>query len=565
MALYYLFFRLMALVRDHSGSSVAIFAVLSLPPLRYLYRHPISHLAQRRVAIAGIITAALIVGGFALGMARYTASNILSDHVESNVISLSDVWGTRHPLYGSLASAERYSLLYGPNLFILDRASMSLLGPSIQSAKLPEALLAGLSIILLFWLYRAESSAGIAIFCLAYCILAIETLSGIWSTSLFWARGEPYIVFSTVLALVATRVKHQIPAIILLGVAMGFTVNIKLHSLIFLLPAVALFTQQRGFFKLSLALVIAAIVACLPFALPGVSLPNYLVWLQVAGSHPLIHGMIPGYVRAGFIVFLPLAAIFRMAWIRQPAIARTFLRNNVLFFAACAVAAGINIIPAMKLGSGGYHFLPFAPLLGFILCRLLLQMRGEWSSLLPADVPLAALVCAAILVMTAKLLIDERDLNELNRDGGAWATDIIDEIKAIEREHPRQTIAMGYGDTIGYLHDPVTDYRTQAAFDHEAYPLDAVSIMDTQLAGKPLAPATLDYLKSGRVSIWLIPRGSEPFSMVRVNESASSAKIFDAKFRQIFFQCYRSAAHTPHFDLWESIAPPNGDGFTLGR
>jgi len=285
----------------------------------------------------------------------------------------------------------------------------------------------------------------------------------------------------------------------------------------------------------------------------------------VAGAHPLIHGMIPGYVRAGFIVLLPLAAIFRMAWIRQPAIARTFLRNNVPFFAACAVAAGINIIPAMKLGSGGYHFLPFAPLLGFILCRLLVQMRGQWSALLPADVPLAALVCAAILVMTAKLVIDERDLNELNRDGGAWATDIIDEIKAIEREHPRQTIAMGYGDTIGYLHDPVTDYRTQAAFDHEAYPLDAVSVMDTQLAGKPLAPATLDYLKSGRVSIWLIPRGSEPFSMVRVGESASSAKIFDPKFRQIFFQCYRSAAHTPHFDLWESIAPSNGDGFTLSR
>ena len=101
--------------------------------------------------IAGVAAALLIIAGFELGIARYTASNYLSDHVESDVISLSEAWGEQHPLYASLDSAERYSLLYGPDMFILDRASMNIFGASIPAAKLPGAILAGASILLLFY------------------------------------------------------------------------------------------------------------------------------------------------------------------------------------------------------------------------------------------------------------------------------------------------------------------------------------------------------------------------------------------------------------------------------
>jgi hypothetical protein len=565
MALYFLFFHVLALVREYSVWCVLLFALLWLPLVWYVYRHPVSPRGQRLFGIAVIIAAALVVCAVELGSVRYAASNVLSDHVESNVISLSDVWGTQHPLYGSLADPERYSLLYGPNLFIVSRLSMNLLGASIQSAKLPEALLVGLSIVLLFFIYRAESSSPIALVCLAYCLLAIETLSAIWPSSLFWARGEPYIVFSAVVALFAARMKNAVLATALLGVAMGFAVNIKLHSLIFLLPTAVLFARQRGYFRLIVSLVIAAVVAALPFGVPGISLANYFVWLHVAGAHPLIHGMLLRYAKAGIIVVLPVAAIYRMAWVRQPDVAKSYLRENAPFFATCVAAVGINIIPAMKLGSGGYHFIPFAPLLGFVLCQLLARFPRQWSPLLRTDLAPVALAAAAILVMTAKLLVDERELNELSRDGGAWATRVIDEIKGIESNHPGKTIAMGYGDTASYLNLPVTDYRTQVVFDHQAYPLDAVSVMDTQLAGKPLAPATIGYLKSGLVRIWLIPRGSEPFSMVRVGAAESSAKIFDAEFRQAFFENYRCTTSTPHFDLWEATAPASATSQTFSR
>jgi uncharacterized membrane protein len=141
---------LLALVRNRSGVFVIILALLSLPVAWFLQRSPLSPPAKRRWMIAGGLVGLLLIALFELGIAKYASSNALSDHVESNVISLSGVWGTQHPLYAPLESAERYSLLYGPDLFILNRISMDIFGQSIATAKLPEVILAGLTLPLLF-------------------------------------------------------------------------------------------------------------------------------------------------------------------------------------------------------------------------------------------------------------------------------------------------------------------------------------------------------------------------------------------------------------------------------
>ena len=121
----------------------------------------------------------------------------------------------------------------------------------------------------------------------------------------------------------------------------------------------------------------------------------------------------------------------------------------------------------------------------------------------------------------------------------------ISEIHEVCRRYPTITIGMGYGGREKY---PWTFYWPIFAFRGDPCFLDAVGIMEMRQSGLPIAEATYRALQDGRIKVWLIPAGDEPFSMPTFYPDARP--LFDQRFRDIFRAHYERRDHTAHFDIW---------------
>src|SRR4051812_17890213 len=97
----------------------------------------------RRIVTA---TAAAIVLAYFAMIARYVMCDGLLDHVEATVCCDAWLWATSHPLYHAPDAPQRYSIQYGPGVFMVVGVSLKTLGPSLVAAKLPCAAAAVASV-----------------------------------------------------------------------------------------------------------------------------------------------------------------------------------------------------------------------------------------------------------------------------------------------------------------------------------------------------------------------------------------------------------------------------------
>jgi hypothetical protein len=89
----------------------------------------------------------------------------------------------------------------------------------------------------------------------------------------------------------------------------------------------------------------------------------------------------------------------------------------------------------------------------------------------------------------------------------------------------------------------------------QPYLLDYAAVMDMELSGMPLPESTRRAALESGNTVWLFPRGSEPFSVSTVYRQGEAA--FDEAFREAFQRGFHMSGNTEHFDLWERRATPN--------
>ena len=474
-------------------------------------------------------------------LVAYVSSRAFLDHICPNVASVSWMLQTGRPVHHALDSAERYSLLYGPALYISNGFFLRVLGPSIFTSKLPGVVFAPLSLAVVYWALLKCSrhrTAVIGCACVAMAYLFYRQYS-------FWPRGDSHILLLVSLGLIATS-KKPIVASLVSGLAFGLCVNVKVHSFLYFAPVYALLFQRHRYRYAVFSLVVAMVVALAPFlVLEQFSLRNYVLWLLESTKHRVSFGGLCRTIEWGLFLLAPVFLVrIHLAHTNLQGL-REFAEKNKPFIYSVWICAAMVLAPAAKAGAGRHHLMPFIPLLTYLFVLLAGRLR-EWPGGKGRRYHIVtgaylALFAAAVLNACARGGDTIRIL--ASRDG--FARSVIRDIERIAESRPGSAIEMGYGEKKGY---DLTFYRPVLVFLGNPCLVDAGALMDMKAGGLALPENTIAALASGRTDIWLIPKGNSPFEMP--TNYTPPDQLFDDRFRRTFFETYEFRERSEHFDLW---------------
>jgi hypothetical protein len=494
---------------------------------------------QKVLANAGTTIALTGAGGAAAGFAAFAVWYLwllpFTDHVEPTIASVSWVVFSDHaPLYHALDHPARYSLLYGPMLYLLNGLSLRLLGPSVFAAKFcgVGAALASQALILVLTSRRGGLRAGVL----------VTGASSLWllffQESSFWARGDPLILLCVAAGLlIGTRPPTPTTAIAC-GALLGLSVNIKIHAALYFLPMLTLLAVRGGRWPLSVCMAAAGIAGVLPFLVPTVSLKEYFVWLRIASTHGFDWNSMLLTTEYAVYWLAPLLALAAAPATASKA-ERSEREAEHVYLGALLIALLLIVIVAGTPGAGPHHLIPMIPVVAFYVAPCL---RGIGTKSLRERLIASALV--AVLVTAFAVAIPQVG-SRVKRLRLLDAPAVTREVSAIMARYPGRTICMGYGTQADYV---LTFFRAPLVWARNPYLIDAASVMDMKLGGLSIPNSTYVALARCEVDIWLIPRGARPFSMRTSYEPYPP--LFEESFQRAFLETHALRERGRFFDLW---------------
>lgn len=457
------------------------------------------------------------------------------DHTEPYIVSVAWAGGDGMGIYPDSQSPLRSAVPYGPLLYQISGFFLRTLGPSIIASKLAGgialALTMGFLVTALRWqlgsFMRALLYAGIP--AIAFILFAPFPFS---------ARADSLILTGVSATLVLSLLRPSGFTAVLLGAVLGCLANLKLHAPIYALPALGYFLGRTPVLRRDLVLI--AIAAAVSFAIPflsdAVSISNYVVALRVQARMGLGFGDFLHNLTFAAAIAAPLAWALASA---EAPLSRA-LKSAILGFAA---GLAFVTIVAAKPGAGAPHLLPEVVNLVFLLASLTAREPPKRAPS-PHATLRACLTLAATLVVLPEAIQVERwvamQLSDFRR-----ARQEVTEVESILRQHPGESIAMGYGGEATY---PLSHLGVLLAFHGIQPRLVAAALMDFRAAGEPvLSASTYDDLAHCNPRIWLIPHGDEPFSL---HSFYDHRLLFPQEFRQSFAAHYGPEENEGYFDLW---------------
>jgi hypothetical protein len=478
---------------------------------------------RKRGAQARTLCAALLLAVYFAIVADYLFSPQFLDHLEPMVASMS--WAFLHgrPIYHEAASAERYSVLYGPLLYILTSIPLGVLGPSLVTAKLG-ACLAGVAAF--GFLYAATAALGLShswrLALLGWLALALLTFPG----ASYWIRSEPWMMMLASAALFSAVRLRPLPAALACGALTGLLAGLKIHSGIYAIPAWAWVFQRGGRRTIAPAAVAMCAAFFAPFiAAPAqISLARMVFWIRETSHHGVSLGV-------GLSVFE--WGLFFAAAAGPPLLAN---RKNRLYWSAVGVTFLLACGSGSLVGAGRHHLIPWIPSLVFGFGTLLTEPPVRWHSW---RAPFAWASVLSMLVIACHHTGDA--ISESRRFPGKEITAELEEIQA---RHPGAAIEMGYGSNYA-----LSFYRPLLVFASGEYLLDGAALMDMQPLGMAVTPATRERIKQCKPGLWLFPRGEEPFGLRHL--APPYVPIFDESLKREFRERFVLAETGRFYSLWE--------------
>jgi len=477
----------------------------------------------------------------------YLASPVFFDHVEPQMASISWYFYHGQPLYHDPNGGELYMMPYGPFAYALNGLVESSLGGSILSGKLAGVVAINLALLAAYGLFRKYASRSTA-------IIAAGFVAAYWISTCYLSlsdRPDSFLILFVLVGLWASTQPSWTGAM-LLGLSLGICLNLKIHSPLYFLP-LACFALRAGmgWMRLFACGALALLLFFLPFlVVPNLSWNNFLWELSTTTHEGYRRDLLEKNVLWLGLAFTPVLVLIGSSLVNNAATTRGILRQHWMSLVGVLVAAGLLALLGSKNGSGPPHLMPYVAVIVFF--GLYLWQAGldiSWRS--SGRFMAAAIVVFCCLFATfsygyVKIYQAFRALN------GASATEAksveADILDILQRRGTDHLLLMGVGDRESY---PQTYLRELLVFHGMPMGITVVPVIDWRQAG--VAHPDLDRMREilaqshpGKDIIWLIPKGTVPFSFV-----------FNADFRSTFAKEYALRESTAHFDLYfERAATP---------
>jgi hypothetical protein len=487
------------------------------------------------VACLGLVALFVVIAGWYLFLDGFAGE------VEPVVSSLSWMVNHGHALYNDFGAAERYSVLYGPAVFLTNGLFLEILGPSLVSAKVASLLGVLGSLVFLYAALARRSRDFPALVVVALAVLYY------WSQgfAVYLVRPDALLVFAVGLGIFAAVRLRPLLAVATVAAALGFALNLKVHAVVYFLPVLVLLVHRLGWRALWLAGSGAVFVTAAPFLFhPQVSIVNYLGWLRNAVGHGLTADTLTATL--GFALFLVLPLLV-LRYVCGPA--------SLAGPGSRPLAAGLLptfvlvLVLAAKPGAGLVHLLPLVPSTLYLVGRMIQDGWPDQPALRSALVrqPLRqGLVVAAVLTVLVSGAVNEYRAVKLLDWQLSEAPDLAADVKDVMARYPALTMAMACGgEDASFRH---TWLRPLLVFANQPVLIDPVAVMDCRLSGKDLAEDTYAALADGTIKMWLVPRSKRPF--LKKNWYKPHDPVFSSRFMEHFEAYYAPRASSRYFDLW---------------
>lgn len=496
--------------------------------------HKNSYLVNSICALLFFSGLSLIISYFA----SLTAYNIFpgfTDHVEPALACISSQFFSGLQLYPVDINTPPFGLQYGPLYYIVTGLFITITENAIMTPKLVSTVAAGAAVITIIYVFIRKSSLYIT-------VIIIGAMSG-WLLVLeqwsYWARPDAYLLFTVAVGVLSVNIKRSRIAAILLGIALGTAVSLKIHGFLPFLPLLGLFRSRHGWFDLILALIVSIIITLLPFTLSNISLTGFLKGLETAGSHGFLLTQYLGVLRTASIMIAPLLVVLLLLAGRSYTTLKSEIRNSFAFWAFTPLSLLLVIAIASKKGAGAGHLVPTIPVIAYALLRLTLLIDNSGAKQSLKGV-LLAMFYALLLIMA--VVNAQQSLWPKYRIASKYQKAIQQDLAQIIEKIPGKKLAIGVGGGRQYYS---TWIRPQLIRAGHPYVIEPVAAMDIQASGyKRFPEKALDH---EIVDYWLIPAGSLPFSM---QNNYGTGPIMPISFQERFTEKWTKAGHSRFFDIW---------------
>ncbi|MBW4524808.1 MAG: hypothetical protein KME18_06375 [Phormidium tanganyikae FI6-MK23] len=512
-----------------------------------------------------LLLAGIIVLNYVGLVILYPTWADFADPAEANVTSVSWLFHQGQVLYPELGAAERYINNYGALSYVIQSGFLSLLRPSIFSAKVAGSLAGLSSLTLIFLLIRYRLGWKAAIFgsaIVSLCFLAQTSASGLLASS-FWVRPDALLLFFTVLGLFWVVRGTRSIAVFGSAIALGISTNLKITAFLHFIPIYVLLLYRFRLGSVLISSVIALFVSALPYLIfPQISFTNYWTWLQQVRLKGIKSEQIPKNLLWTGFVAMPVAIALLQSLSTHFDSFKRWLPKHSLYCITLILGVVVNAVISSTRGALENNMLPFVPLLVYLAIELFHLsdskspihggFRGQKSpetqrenrrsmnfltSLrLSAAIAFTLSICLAVYSTEAKFI---------DRMITAPGHDAIADLDRVMLANPNRTIGMGYG-AVSYQ---LSTYRPQLVFAGNPYLLDSASLMEMQASGLNNTPeSTLNALRTCQTDIWLVPKGNPPFQVYSYYPPLQ--KLFSDEFRKTFAEHYDRQSTTEFYDVW---------------
>jgi hypothetical protein len=456
------------------------------------------------------------------------------DHMEPLVASISWEWMHGHVLYPNWTTGDAWISIFGPLLFLMNGLPI-LVDPSIFSTKLVGVLFLALALIAILIALKQTTGSSLT------SLLLLASLVGLfgifpdypYSQYPYWNRPEPFLIMTSVLALVVIAWKPPpLLAGISIGVLAGLATGLKLHGFIYLIPAAALTVTRieslRGRFVVAIISgIVAAIFASLPYLEDGVSIFGYLMFLRVVFKQQWSGFTFIENVQACFA--LTVALVVPWIWRKQ-----TFEYSERWFFAGLFISAATIVVIGAKVGAGSYYLLPLVPAFIYgiaIGCpRSANEARG-----------ITALISIAIfLACGPNLWSDMQTAKYFYQVKAPEERDKIAELQNYISSYPDAQIGISDDE-----HYPSYYYQVLSVWNGHPLRVSFTAWMDLAYVGVDEKYITR-FVERCAVGTWILPVGN-PFMQTNWY---NNLPIVTDNFRRIFFASYRQIELGNAYQVW---------------
>lgn len=493
-----------------------------------------------------LIASYILIVNYLFLLILYATHNNFFDHAEANIATVSWLFQTGKPIYHDLESAERYSIPYGPMLYVINGFFLNLLNPSIFSAKIGGILAGGLSLLWIFYTLKKIVDSQISTFCSGYISLIFISIYSYFAAATFWNRSDSFLLMFVALGLLTAVRTTSWLAILVFALSVGISVNLKIHAILYFLPIYIVFYFRHGIYSTLFSVLGSLILAVLPFIfLPQVSFGNYILWLHEFGNQGLSLSLLRGNIIWSIYLLAPVLFLFIYFRVINKKQFNHFIQSHKHFIFAILFSLCGAAILGSKQGAGMNHLVPFVPIWAYLFALALSQVIIVEKVHFFKNINkyyyclYISLICALLTVTVLRGLANESRFIDLSKK---YNNQPMQEINEIVKSYPDFTIGMGYGG-----HYDLTYYRPTLVYYGNPYLLDAVSMMDSEFLGKETPTATLKALSLCQTDLWLIPKGGSPFKLYNY---FNQHQVFSEKLKSTFLLNYELRNHTKHYNLW---------------